>query len=195
MKSKPSYNLKLDTRKSFVANVNSTVWGIKLGVSYSKRIKFGIGYNYLKTPIISRYLLENDKGNYTVASRLRMRYVSFYTEYVYYKKNKWRLSIPVQLGTGYTNYVSFINPSAYNESPKRFVLLYEPCLSVNYQLIPYVTVGAEIGLRLALRKHPEIREQLTAPIYVFRLIIDWSEIVRDVFPNNKITKKLNGKLN
>ena len=88
MKSKPSYNLKFDTRKSFVANVNSTVWGIKLGVSYQKRIKFGIGYNYLKTPIISRYLLQDNKGNITVASRLRMRYLSFYTEYVYYKKNK-----------------------------------------------------------------------------------------------------------
>lgn len=185
---KPVFHYKLDSRSAFIGNRNANIWGIKVGIGFNRNIKFGIGYNYLKSRLPAK---ENVVVPYTgtlMKARLRLRYLSFYTEYIYYRKNKWELSVPVQIGLGKTNYVSFLNPESNYQTPKHFIFLYEPCLSVNYRIIPFVAVGTEMGLRLALFKNRQIKEQITAPIYVFRVSIYWSDMINYFWPNHKIPK-------
>ena len=107
----------------------------------------------LKSRLPAKVNLISPKTGESLKTRLRMRYVSLYVEYVYYRKNKWELSVPVQLGIGSTKYVTFTNPKSNYQSPGYLVLLYEPCLSVNYRVLPFVAVGTEMGLRLALLKN------------------------------------------
>ena len=128
--------------------------------------------------------------NEPIKTRLRMRYVSLYVEYVYYRKNKWELSVPVQLGLGSTKYVAFSNPDINLRSKGHLVILYEPCLSVNYRVLPFVALGTEMGLRLAMYKDKQVKEQLTAPIYVFKVLFYWSDMINYFWPDNKVPKPI-----
>jgi hypothetical protein len=190
LKHKPVFHYKFDSRSAFIGNRNANVWGIKFGIGFNRRIRFGLGYNYLKSRLPSRVNLISPLTGESIKSRLRMRYLSVYTEYIYYRKNKWELSVPVQLGVGTTKYVSFVNPDENYQSPSHLVILYEPCLSVNYRVVPFIAVGTEIGLRLPLYKNNTVDEQLTAPIYVFKVLIYWSDMINYFWPNNKIPKPI-----
>lgn len=86
MKNKPVFHYKLDSRSAFIGNRNANVWGIKIGVGYNKRIRFGIGYNHLKSRLPAKVNLISPQTGEQIKTRLRMRYISFYAEYVYYKK-------------------------------------------------------------------------------------------------------------
>jgi len=190
IKKKPTFQYKFDSRSAFIGNRNANVWGIKIGLGYNKRIRFGLGYNYLKSRLPSKVNLISPLSSEPIKARLRMRYISLYFEYVYYRKNKWELSVPVQLGIGTTKYVSFTNPSQNYQTPGYLVVLYEPCLSVNYRVLPYIALGTEMGLRLALYKNNQIKEQLTAPIYVFKVLFYWSDMINHFWPNNKVPKPI-----
>lgn len=190
LKKKPTFHYKLDSRSAFIGNRNANVWGIKVGIGYNKRVRFGLGYNYLKSRLPAKVNLRSPVTNEPIKTRLRMRYVSLYTEYVYYRKHRWELSVPVQLGIGSTKYVSFSNANENIQSRGYLVILYEPCLSVNYRILPYLALGTEMGLRLAIYKNKEIKEQLTAPIYVFKVLFYWSDMINHFWPNNKIPKPI-----
>lgn len=190
LKQKPVFHYKFDSRSAFIGNRNANVWGIKVGIGYNKRIRFGLGYNYLKSRLPAQTNLIAPLTGEPLKTRLRMRYVSIYAEYVYFKKNKWELSVPVQLGIGSTKYVAFIDPKNNIQSAGHLVVLYEPCLSVNYRIVPFVAVGTEMGLRLALIKHNSVKEQLTAPIYVFKVLIYWSDMINYFWPNHNIPKPI-----
>lgn len=188
LKMKPVFHYKLDSRSAFIGNKSANVWGIKFGVGFNRKIRFGLGYNYLKSRSPSAYSPYDSRINSFTKSRLQMRYMSIYVEYIYYRKNKWELSVPVQLGIGSTRYVPYLDSKLSIKTPARLVILYEPCLSVNYRIVPFAAVGTEMGLRLALHKNNEIKEQLTAPIYVFKVIIYWSDMINYFWPNNKVPK-------
>jgi hypothetical protein len=190
LKKKPTFHYKFDSRSAFIGNRNANVWGIKFGIGFNRRIRFGLGYNYLKSRLPAKVNLIAPQTGEPIKTRLRMRYVSFYLEYVYYRKNKWELSVPVQLGVGSTKYVAFANPKSNYQSPNYLILLYEPCLSINYRVLPFVAVGTEMGLRLAIYKNNQIKEQLTAPIYVFKVLIYWSDMINHFWPNNNIPKPI-----
>jgi hypothetical protein len=190
LKKKPAFHYKFDSRSAFIGNRNANVWGIKFGIGFNKRIRFGLGYNYLKSRLPAKVNLISPQAGEPIKTRLRMRYVSLYFEYVYYRKNKWELSVPVQLGLGSTKYVAFTNPNNNYQSAGHFVVLYEPCLSVNYRVLPFLAIGTEMGLRLALYKNNQIKEQLTAPIYVFKVLIYWSDMINHFWPDNNIPKPI-----
>jgi hypothetical protein len=190
LKKKPVFHYKFDSRSAFIDNRNANVWGIKFGIGYNRRIRFGVGYNYLKSRLPAKVNLISTVTGEPIKTILRMRYVSFYVEYVYYRKNKWELSVPVQLGVGSTKYVAFSDLENNYQSPSYLVLLYEPCLSVNYRVLPYIAVGTEMGLRLALYKNNQFKEQLTAPIYVFKVLFYWSDMINHFWPNNSIPKPI-----
>lgn len=190
MKTKPVFHYKLDSRSAFIGNRNANVWGIKMGIGYNKRIRFGIGYNYLKSRLPAKVNLISPQTGEPIKTRLRLRYVSLYTEYVYFKKNNWELSVPVQLGIGSTKYVAFTDPNENYQSKGHLIVLYEPCLSVNYRIVPFIAVGTEMGLRLALVKNNSVKEQITAPIYVFKVLIYWADMINYFWPNNKVPKPI-----
>ncbi len=190
LKHKPVFHYKFDSRSAFIGNRNANVWGIKIGLGYNKKIRFGIGYNYLKSRLPAKVNLISPETGAAINTRLRMRYVSLYAEYVYYREKKWELTVPVQLGIGSTKYVAFDDPNNHYQSAGKLIILYEPCLSVNYRLVPFVAVGAEMGLRLALYKNRMVKEQVTAPIYVFKVLVYWSDMINYFWPNNKIPKPI-----
>ena len=73
---------------------------------------------------------------------------------------------------------------------KRFVVIYEPGISVSYKIFKWLGAGADIGYRMMLRNNPAIPEKFNSPIYSFYGIIYWGELYKSIFPETKLAGKL-----
>lgn len=188
---KPQLFAKLDTRHSFIYNNRVKIIGIKGGLNYGKRLHFGLGYNqlYLPSKKLDKQIYYSDQDNMkdSVAAKLKLFYFSIQAEYIFYKNNKWQLSMPLQLGIGDTYYkYQLFNKK---QKTKQFIIyVYEPAISIEYKIIKWFGIGADIGFRLMVTKQKEINQKFNSPTYAFKLLIYYDEIINALFPNNKWVK-------
>lgn len=180
-----------DSRNSFIDNGRAHIWGIKFGVEFSDRLQGGIGYNRHDRNLRKIIYFQDEFGNVNAATaKLHLDYCSFYVRCVYYKTKHWKFSImPYQIGFGNSRYVYEQNGNEI-VTDKRFVILYEPGISVSYKIVRWLGVGMDIGYRFMLRDNPKIPENFNSPIYSFYAIIYWGELYKMAFPSSKLTKKL-----
>lgn len=180
-----------DSRNSFIDNGRAHIWGIKFGVEFSDRLQGGIGYNKHDQNLEKIIYFQDQLGNTNSSlAKLHLNYFSFYVRYVYYKTKHWKFSImPYQIGFGNSKYV-YEQEGIEKTNGKRFVVLYEPGISVSYKIVRWLGVGGDIGYRVMLRDNPAIPENFNSPIYSFYGIIYWGELFKMAFPETKLAKKL-----
>ncbi|MEO6901651.1 MAG: hypothetical protein ABI315_00690 [Bacteroidia bacterium] len=193
LQQKPHLFGKIDTRQSFIYNNRVKIIGIKGGLNYGKRLQFGLGYNQLYSPSKKLdkqlYFFDTNGTKDSITSKLKLFYFSIHTEYIFYKNNHWQLSMPLQLGVGDTYY----KYQLFNKKQKTnqfIVFIYEPAISIEYKIVKWAGVGADIGFRLMATKQKEINQQFNSPTYAFKFLIYYDEILKILFPNNKWQKKL-----
>lgn len=188
MHKKPKLVFKFDNRYSFVSNNSARIRGLKLGIDFGDKVRFGAGWHSLESSVVGEYPVDS-MGIIidTVPSFLRMSYVGFFAEYVLYRTKKWEFSIPVQFGLGNSRYdiggLSKMFPFMNKDQQllKKTVLIYETNIEGHYKIIPYVGVGAGMGYRLMLINNNLISENFNSPIFIFKLKIFLGEIYRGVF--------------
>ncbi|MCX6310366.1 MAG: hypothetical protein NT084_01875 [Bacteroidetes bacterium] len=180
-----------DSRNSFISNSRAHIWGVKIGVDFSGKIQGGIGYNRHDKNLRKEIYFSDLAGNPDSASAfLHLDYFSFYMRYVYYNKGHWRFSVmPYQLGFGNSDY-RYLQNGSEKISGKRFVVIYEPGISVSYKFFKWLGVGGDIGYRFMLRNNPNISENFNSPIYSFYVSIYWGELYKNIFPETKLAKML-----
>jgi len=192
LKQKPQPFLKFDTRNSFISNSRAKIFGFKAGISYGKRVSFGLGYNQLYPPAnnFNKVVYINDGAllKDSVTAKLNMFYISGCFEYVFHQTKHWHFSMPLQIGVGKTNY-----KYTYLENKFRiednFNFIYEPAVSVEYKPIKWVGVGADIGYRFMITSSRKLNEKFNSPTYAFKILIYYSEIYKSLFPNTKLAQK------
>ncbi len=165
LKQKPQLDFKVDSRNSFISNRQARIFGVKVGLNFNKKVKIGIGYNWITSDVFR----PSDK------SFLKYAYLSPYFEYVYYKQDKWWLSIPVQFGLGWARY-QYNNNS--HTSPTYFLLHYEPAMIGMYEPVRYLAVGGGVGYRLMLIGQKNLDNKLTAPIYIIKVKLYLDRFIR-----------------
>lgn len=154
---------KLDSRNSFISGNNASVMGVKLGIEFGKTASIGVGYNWLYTKMRTEIIDEIE--NTPVQADIVFRYIAPYFVYSFYHKNKWDISIPIQFGIGmsraqYTNSVGV--KVKQNEG---LIVLYEPAMTLEYAVLPFIGIGGGVGYRLMLKNNKAINERFTAPTY------------------------------
>ena len=164
---RPAITGKWDTQNSFITGKSIQIQSLKAGVELGESLTLGLGYHWINSRNFQDYVLDGFKDS----SPIRMRYVSVFGEYVFYKKKNWVGVIPVQVGVG----------SSYLESNKdklfkNRVVLYEPSISIEYKWSPWFAVGAGYGYRIMLKNNREIDQNFYAPIYVLRARILFDEL-------------------
>lgn len=179
----PKPMVKLNNRGSFVANKPASVIGIVMGLSFNKRLKFGLGYNQVTSRVHKNYYfndyLENPVD--TFLSTLKLLYISGYAEYVYFYKKHWEISIPIQFGVGFSRY-------AYKAGTKIYYIdnhlgfIYEATTDIVYKPVYWFGLGVGFGYRILLFKEIEIVQQFSSPIYSFGIKLYLSPLYRAVFP-------------
>ncbi len=176
VKDPPRPVVRLDMKGSFVSNQNVRMMGVKLGLEHARRFQYGVGYSFLFSPV------ERDRYVYgfgTWPTRLRMGYLHAYVDYAFYQRGPWEVRIPVQLGVGSG---SVVYDDVAGRKQKLFrsgMIIYEPCMTVQYRFLKYFGVGAGWGYRLVMRTNHSLDERLTAPIYTMGLRIFFADLYRD----------------
>jgi len=178
IRTKPKLEFRLDSRNSFISRSSARVFGLKLGLQFDEKLSFGIGYNTLLSDINSEVNYLGVKSN----AKLKFYHVSPYVEYVFYRDDKWELSIPIQFGFG-SSYLELGNLNNDNQLNKRFIISYEPAITFQYRLAKYFGVGLGIGYRLMIKPNNAIDEQFTSPVYLLKFRIYFQEIIQDIKDN------------
>ncbi|MEO8733432.1 MAG: hypothetical protein ABI373_03780 [Flavobacteriales bacterium] len=173
---RPKLVVKLDSRGSFISNVNVKMVGVKVGLEHAGRFQYGIGYTFLNTPITQVRFVE---GQGEVLTKLRFGYVTPYMEYAFYERKHWEVRIPVQLGFGDGALVYEDTEGQKQKLGNAFVFLYEPSMTVQYRFLKYFGVSAGWGYRLVLTR-VNLDERLTAPIYLYGIKVFFGDLWQDI---------------
>jgi hypothetical protein len=173
---KPSFNVRLNTRNAFVTGRPVRTYGIKAGYSYGQRITFGIGYHWLKHGDTYQYRYDNGVFE---ERELRLSYAGVFFEYTFQARKHWQITFPFVFGLGrsYEFATAGGRKSAFNHAG---VVLYEPGVIAEYHFLRYFAVGAGVGMRLMLKNNQNIDQQFTAPLWEMRFRFKLGQVRRDV---------------
>ena len=173
IKEKPRLLFKLDGRGSFISTRSARIWGFKVGVEHNDRVQYGIGYSWLRNEISQEVELNGEM----VPSRVRFGYLTPFFEYAFYQRNKWEVSIPVQVGLGQAWYEHKDDQGEKYKVDKTWVFMYEPAMTVEYRVFRFFGAGIGVGYRLAIKTNRAMEENFTAPIYLLKLKLYLPEVL------------------
>lgn len=189
LKSRPSIDVRLESRYSFLNNSPTKVSGVRLGLSFRRKLRVGIGYSWLDTDVKDAKLITDAFGNLKYTNEyLKFGYVCYYADFVFHKTKRWQLSVPIQVGAGmyWTQYNDGLKTI---KSKQRLLLFYEPGITVQFKATRWCGLGLDICARLALRNTKYVGEKLNSFILAPKLLIWFDQIFYMTFPKSKITQK------
>ena len=165
LQEKGKFILKMDNRGSFISTRSASIWGVKIGVEHNDRVQYGLGYSWLLNKITRTVEVDGETKNY----QLKFGYITPFFEYAFYQRNKWEVSIPVQLGIGRASYQFKDSIGQKQNIAGSWVFLYEPAMTVEYRLLPFFGLGLGVGYRLGFKTNPDLDENINAPTYMLKL--------------------------
>ncbi len=186
LKSTPKFLFKFDTRNSFISSRSAVFSGFKLGFKYDNSLTIGIGISFLNSDVVLKNTSFNENSfPETAFSKLTFNYISPFLEYVFYKDNKWEHAIPLQFGFGYSNF-RFIDNFGLNRILfNKPIVLYEPAMTTEYKLFPWLAIGGGLGYRLLLINNKIYGKLFNSPVYLIKFNVVWGNISYKVFDKKK----------
>lgn len=162
LKMSPKLSVALESRRSFISNVDVKVVGLKTSLDFERRARLGFGVYFLASPFNRKFILPNALGtqNDTIDSKLQFTYLSVFFEYVILTTKRWELSLPIHLGLGDVGFTGI-------PAEPKTVLLLEANLLASYKIFPFIGLGGGIGYRQMLLGGDLIRENFNSPTYSF----------------------------
>ncbi len=189
LRSRPSVDARLESRYSFMNNSLIKVSGVRLGLSFRRKLRVGIGYSWLNTPVYDKKIVVDGLGNpRMVTSLFKFGYICYYADFVFHKTKRWQLSVPIQLGTG-MYWTRYDDGKTITNSKKRLLLFYEPGITVQYKITRWCGLGLDVCARLALRNTNYVSNHLNSFVLAPKLLIWFDQIFYLAAPKNKFTKK------
>ena len=181
LKQKPHLFGKLDSHNSFISNSRAKILGVKFGLNYGDRLHFGIGYNqlYPDAKKFEKQVYYTNSTNMPDSSTamLKLYYFSTHIEYVYYQNQNWQFSIPLLFGLGKTFYQYQLSGEKKDEQ-STLVFIYEPAVSIEYKLMKWIGVGADVGFRFMATDYRRLNQKFNSPTYAIKLLIYYNEIYK-----------------
>ena len=178
---KPKFDWDVDSRNSFIASRRAGILGLRVGVNFDEVVRLGLGYNFLFTSITRDF--QEGAGENVLSQDFRLRYGSLYGEYVYYRKQRLKMTLQMLLGIGGSQFKYEDSLGSIKSTSWRTVVLYEPHLIGDYTVLKYLSVGAGLGYRLTYSGDSFSRRSLNSPIYIIRANILIKKLYEDF--NNK----------
>lgn len=179
LKEEPKLVVKYETKNAFVTNELAKMRSVKAGLKFGNRTVFGLGYNWIGNELKRKLIIDqNDRINGPSEYRVILNYISPYVNYTFIQKPYMEISIPVQIGFGWSAYQ---NMASGNNRNTGFVALYEPGMVVIFRFLKYFGAGGGIGYRLMIANNRSVPENFNAPIYVLKTKVYLGDIYNDLF--------------
>jgi hypothetical protein len=167
------------SRNAFVTTRAAKMRHVIVGLNYQDKTKIGLSFNWqakgFQLPLESRRL----EHSIDSTKELRSFYLSAWMEYVFYKKEGFTATIPVQLGAGSVFYRYKDRDEEWQRYGQTFAVFYEPTMTASYRFWKYFELGAGIGYRLVIKSNANIGERLSSPVYLYGLKIYFADIYKE----------------
>jgi len=152
LKNKPSPIGGLSGKYSIIEGKPNGISGVYIGAAFGEKFKTWAGYYWMNDPLTEQ-LVDPSKPNLGFVSTKyqHMRYFSFASEYAFLHMNRWKLSLPVQVGVGRAREwnISNFDKSIFNET-KKPVFVLEVGFNAQYMFFDWLGAKAGLGTRFAL---------------------------------------------
>jgi hypothetical protein len=189
IKSKSSLDLRIESRYSFIDNSLARMLGVRVGVSYRRKLKLGCGVSWLNSDIKnSDYTLSETGILIYTPKYLKLAYFALYADFVFYKTQRWQLSVPLQTGFGASWFQSSYQFSM-DKNKKYFLMLYEPGISTQFKIFKFLGLGVDVGYRFAAKNNNSVGSRFSSPTYAFKIMFWADQLFYEVFPKSKLTEK------
>jgi len=186
---KSNIDARLESRNSFINNQIISVSGLRLGVAFQRKLRVGGGVSWLRSDFKDNFLVQNESGETKdIIKYLKLVYLAYYVDFVFYKTKRWQLSVPIQAGSGFSWWQ--VNKAYSFNSPEKkyFLFLYEPGITAQFKATKWFGFGADVAYRFTLKNNKKIGEKLNSPTYSFKILIWFDQLYYDLFPKSKVTK-------
>lgn len=194
LKQKPRLFINFVPFNSYISRDIANFSGIRVGLNYNKRIKFGVGYFTLtNSSVVSPVLIEDDGPAYETSGELNFHFFSITTEYIFYQQSPWQFSfIPLQLGMGRASY-DYIRRSEFRRvsTKAETVFIIHPDFNTQYTVLEWLGLGASLGYRISLNGSKNVQEDFNSPTFSLTLKVFVDELYKIAFPNGIKSKKSN----
>ena len=187
-KNKVKFILQLDARRSFVLNQSVRFYGLRLGLEYNYKHRFGIGIYGINDPVLltNAPVLVPSRDSIdpfidTVDLMFDFDYWSFFYERVIYRNRRWEASVPIHLGLGRIN-------GSYRDRRERLwvpidypVALSEISAVGQYNVFRWLGLGTGMGYRWLWVGDQRVRSAYNAPVYMIKVKVMVGELYKSVF--------------
>jgi hypothetical protein len=187
---KSSFDGRLESRYSLISNELTSVTGFRLGVAFQRKLRLGGGVSWLETNYQKVVYEPGWHGTLGTGVRfLKFGYLCFYADFVFYKNQRWQLSVPIQTGFGLAWYQKKLSYNLMGSDRKAFLFLYEPGITVQFKIFKWFGLGSDVAYRFAMKNNKKITEQISSPTYSFKVLVWFDQLFYQTFPNTKFSKK------
>ena len=173
------YVVNIDNRNSFAGGKAISIIGLKAGISIHHRVRLGLGYHQLLSPVRINYTIQN-QNDY---EKITFWYVSAYAEYVIIHRKRFEVSAPLAYGLGGAPVVTHNSLLAGSAGANNLLQLAEISLNGYYKIFNWIGPGAGFGYRFMLGSNSQVSKVFDAPVYVFRIQIFLDPLYHDLFPS------------
>lgn len=181
---KPKFFITLASFNTFIDRQYANIGGIRMGLNYNQRIRFGVGiFSLANNSVVSTIHIKEDNQDYFTNGKLYLSFASISAEYFFYNDYPWQCTVtPFQLGFGSAKYEYVKRPELVLTSmPSEFIILYQPEVSAQYSIFRWLGVGVTTGFRFTVLRSRKQTQNLSAPAFTvdIRLFVD--EIYKALF--------------
>lgn len=182
LQQKPRVFFQLDTYNSFVSKEPANTFGLRGGLEYNRRVRFGIGFYNLASDIVKRKLITGVfSSDSLLNTKLELNFIPLSAEYIFYNKYPWEISTQTAIGFG-TSYFFYYNPQGEKARiDEKNIALMVIAGGAQYKLTRWLGVGSGLGFRVMLKDNSSIDESFNSIIYSLQLRIFPGAIYRAIF--------------
>lgn len=186
LQQKPKLFVNFVPFNSYISRDIANFTGIRAGLNYNKRVKFGLGYfSITNSSVVSPVLIEDDGVPYETSGELNFHFFSITTEYIFYSQSPWQLSfIPLQFGIGRASY-DYIRRSEFKRvaTKPETVFLIHPDFNASYAVLNWLGLGTSLGYRVSLSGSKNVRQDFNSPTFSLTLKVFVDELYKMTFPD------------
>jgi len=178
--SKPKAYFQIDAYNSFVSSEPANTFGLRAGLEFNKRVRITLGYYNLTSDIVKPKLITGvfANGDTTLNAKLDMSYFTGSFEYIFYNKDPWQFSVPLNIGAGKSYFWYYKNAAGdRGRIDEKLVMLTIFSVGAQYKILKWFGVGSGLGYRVMLKDNSNIDENFNSVIYSVGLRIFIGEAV------------------
>lgn len=181
-----------DTRSSFLLGQSVRIGGLRIGFEIDDADRFGWGFYNLRNaavledvPILFYSADSTESWLDTTNVNFSFGYNTLFYERVLFKNRKWEVSAPFHIGLGSIQATATDTTGFSHRLFNATVMPLEMSVTGQYNILPWLGVGAGLGYRAIVTSDQQVREAYNAPIWIAKVKFSLGGLYRSIFRKPK----------